>query len=418
MSINKLLFLSLCFALSFSVCRGQNFNPGEHKILTTDRADGRYISTRGVVQYLMETTEPRLAFEADFQSGQFKRWQKEVRAEMELLIKHPCLKNLPAAQKVSSVQREGYRSEKWEIYPLPGCVTAFYVLIPDSLPKEGRLPTVLCISGSGQTKESLAGEPDITGKFRQRAFPQKNAMALYYVKQGLIAVAVDNPCTGETSDLERYAPMYYDYETSSRFLLEMGWSYLGYTSYLDMQILGWMKEQPFIEKERIIVSGFSLGTEPLMVLGVLDPSIYAFVYNDFLCRTRERAIVMSMPDKKGYRPYPNSIRHLIPGFLCNFDFPDLVAALAPRPLICTEGGLDRDFRLVSRAYEIAGKKDNFTYYHDAGYADPEQRKDLAELPKGLDGETYFRLVNVEPGQHYFKEELAIPWLNKLLNREK
>lgn len=414
MNIEKLIFLFLFVTLPLGVCQGQSFNPNEHKTLQTDRADGRFVSTRGVVQYLMESTEPRLSFHEDFQSKQFTHWQQEVRDEMRKLMKHPCLTNLPAPQKIGSVQRDGYRSEKWELYPLPGCVTTFLVLIPDTLPAGLTAPAVLCIPGSGGSKESLAGEPDMVDKFRQRAFPDKNAMALHYVKQGLVAVAVDNPCTGEASDLESIAPMYYDYENSSRFLLEMGWSYLGYTSYLDMQILNWMKTQSYIRKDRIVVSGFSLGTEPLMVLGILDSSIYAFVYNDFLCRTRERALVMSVPNKDGYRSFPNSIRHLIPGFLCNFDFPDLLAALAPRPLICTEGGLDRDFLLVSRAYEIAGRKDRFVYHHYSKYADPNQRQDLKELPKGLAGETFFRLVNVEPGQHYFKKELVIPWLKKAL----
>ena len=130
------------------------------------------------------------------------------------------------------------------------------------------------------------------------------------------------------------------------FLLELGWSWLGYTSYLDMQVLNWMKDQSYIRKDRIVISGFSLGTEPMMVLGVLDKDIYAFVYNDFLCQTQERAVVMTKPDKENRRPFPNSIRHLIPGYWRYFNFPDVVASLAPRPIIFTEGGLDRDFRLV------------------------------------------------------------------------
>ena len=122
---------------------------------------------------------------------------------------------------------------------------------------------------------------------------RKNAMALRYVKKGLVAVAVDNPSCGELSDNG-----YFDYLNTSRILLEVGWSYLGLTAWQDWNILNWMKAQSYIDKERVIISGFSLGTEPLMVLGVLDPSIYAFVYNDFLCRTLERILVMTKPDEK------------------------------------------------------------------------------------------------------------------------
>lgn len=105
-----------------------------------------------------------------------------------------------------------------------------------------------------------------------------------------------------------------------------------------MQVLNWMKAQSYIRKDRIVISGFSLGTEPMMVLGVLDKDIYAFVYNDFLCQTQERAVVMTKPDKENRRPFPNSIRHLIPGYWRYFNFPDVVASLAPRPIILQREG--------------------------------------------------------------------------------
>ena len=151
-----------------------------------------------------------------------------------------------------------------------------------------------------------------------------------------------------------------------------------------------------------------------MALGALDESIYAFVYNDFLCRTRERDFVLTMPNENGLRGWPNDISHLIPEFLCNFDFPDMVASLAPRPVICTEGGLDRDLQMVAKAYELSGYPQNFTYYHYKELQDPSKRKDIKELPEGLDLDTFFRLTNVQPKNHYFKSEYILPWLKNLL----
>ncbi|MCS2890528.1 alpha/beta hydrolase family protein [Parabacteroides faecis] len=268
-----------------------------------------------------------------------------------------------------------------------------------------------CIPGFGGSKEGLAGEAE--GDYDLTSFlvelVKKNAMALHYVKKGLVAIVVDNTSCAELSDNGNF-----DYLNTSRILQEMGWSYLGLTAYQDWNILNWMKELPFVNKERIIVSGFSLGTEPLMVLGALDPSIYAFVYNDFLCRTLERILVMTKPDSKGSRPFPNSIEHLIPGFLTRFDFPDLVAAQAPRPVICTEGGLDRDFDLIKKAYQISGKPDNFTYYHYKMFSDPKDRKQMEQVLEGIDRDTYFNLVNVDPKNHYFKEEWVLPWIDKVL----
>ncbi len=179
-------------------------------------------------------------------------------------------------------------------------------------------------------------------------------------------------------------------------------------------VLNWMKAQSYIRKDRIVISGFSLGTEPMMVLGVLDKDIYAFVYNDFLCQTQERAVVMTKPDKENRRPFPNSIRHLIPGYWRYFNFPDVVASLAPRPIIFTEGGLDRDFRLVQSAYAASGKPENAEFHHYPKFADKAVRKDVEHLDEGLDSKTYFEAVNVDPPSHYFKNELVIPWLRKVL----
>ena len=401
--MNKLI--NLFFALLFII-------PvvGQAQI-TTDRQDGRFQSSRGTVQYMLKRMKPTYAFDPLFTPVEFKEWQSGLRAAMKELMRFPEIADLPAPVRIKTVRRDGYRVEKWESYPLPGSVVPYLVLIPDGVDPGHKAPAVLCIPGFGGSKEGLAGEKE--GDYDLISFPaesvKKNAMALHYVKRGLVAVAVDNPSCAELSDNGHF-----DYLNTSRILLEMGWSYLGLSAYQDWNILSWMKELDFVNKDRLIVSGFSLGTEPLMVLGTLDPSIYAFVYNDFLCRTLERILVMTKPDPKGIRPFPNSIEHLIPGFLTQFDFPDLVAALAPRPVICTEGGLDRDFDLIRKAYEISGKSDHFTYYHYKKFADPKDRKQIEQVPEGIDRDTYFNLVNVDPENHYFKEEWVLPWIDKIL----
>lgn len=146
----------------------------------------------------------------------------------------------------------------------------------------------------------------------------------------------------------------------------------------------------------------------------MDPSIYAFIYNDFLCQTQERAIVMTEPDQRGRRPFPNSIRHLIPDFWKYFNFPDIVASLAPRPIILTEGGLDRDFNLVKRAYEISGHPENVETHHYQKYTAPETRNTAQNLPEGLGRASFYDSVNVDGPNHYFKNEFVLPWLDKVL----
>lgn len=410
----KLLVFTVLILISVVTSGQQRFDPAANSTFITDRADKRYVSSRAIAHRLLKNDDPLLKFRCSMDSMEFRAWQAHVYEAMGRLMKHPSLQNLPMPKMVDSWERDGYRVEKWEAYPLPEAVVPYLILIPYGVDASHPAPAILCIPGSGQTKELLAGEPQLFST--DKTFkPSDRAMARLYAKQGYVAVAVDNPGSGETDDLESEAGDHgYDYSTVARSLLELDWSYLGYTSYIDLHILNWMKTQSTMRSDRLIVSGFSLGTEPLMALGILDKSIYAFVYNDFLCTTRERALVMTLPDNNGRRPWPNDISHLIPGFLRLFDFPDLVAALAPRPVICTEGGMDRDFEIVKKAFEIAGAPENFTYYHYKKYQNPANRTYLTKMPEGINRTTFFNLANVDPANHYFKAEYILPWLKKIL----
>ena len=410
--MRRTILLALCL-LAAAVVRGQQPTPG-----AAVRADGRAVNTRAAVQLLLETRKPALAFDPGFSPEEFNRWKRDVSRAVTALMQHPAAGEDPAPQLLSDEERDGYRLQKWECYPLAGCAVRFLVLMPGGVSAAAPAPAVLCIPGSGQTKELMAGEPELAPAFELPAAEKRNDMARQFVRAGMVAVAVDNPCTGETADLEWVSPKYrgYDYDDASRVLLELGWSYQGYASFIDRYVLEWMKRQPAVRHDRIVVSGFSLGTETLMILGALDREIYAFVYNDFLCRTRERALAMTLPGNDGRRHFPNSIRHLIPGMLTQFDFPDLVAALAPRPVICTEGGMDRDFRLVERAYAIAGNPSGCRCLHQPRFADPAVRHDIDSIPYGISRDDFFRLANVDPKNHYFKGETIVPWVKDLVVR--
>ena len=383
---------------------------------TSFREDGRFLSSYGIVHDMIHNLQPKYAYRDNMSKKEFLKWQKNVSTAMKTLMKFPPSQNQPAPKLVETSPRDGYVLEKWEFYPFQQAVSTFLVLKPNHISKP--TPAFLCIPGSGRTKEGLVGEKGVHDKFTEKFADPQLAMGLNFVKEGYIVVAVDNAAAGEASDLEKYYyGSNYDYDIVSRILLEIGWNWLGYTTYLDKLVLDWMKAQNYIDNKRIIVSGFSLGTEPLMALGVIDKDIFAFIYNDFLCNTQERAIVMTRANDKGRRRFPNSIRHLIPDYWKYFNFPDVVASLAPRPIIFTEGGLDRDFDLVKSAYAVMGASQNIKCYHYPKFAKLENRSQLKAVPMGIDAKTYFRLVNVDPPAHYFKYKLVVPWVNEILSNK-
>ena len=166
-----------------------------------------------------------------------------------------------------------------------------------------------------------------------------------------------------------------DRNTLSRYLIDSGRHYIALSVFQKRQILEWLRGQPFVDTDRIALSGHSLGTEPLLVMAVLDPHIQAMVWSDFLCPNIERAKVSTKPNKRGVRPPANWLGHCLPGLWEWFDYPDLVAAFAPRPLILMEGGPTHSLNLVRRAYEIAGAPQNVSIHYYPKYSDPADRND-------------------------------------------
>lgn len=365
-------------------------------------------STLNTVRQIMERNVPRLQYNPSMTASEHKRWQQAVTDTMRRLMRHPAAQAKEPVM-VKKVQRDGYSIERWLTFPLEDAIVPMLVLIPDGVNASNPAPGVLCIPGWGQPKEFIAGERP--GNYSldgdSDTTIHTGSMALHMVRNGFVAAVVDNPSFGELSDKGHY-----DYLLTSRYLLEGGWSYLGLTSWQDRIALNHLRKRSDVDSSRLVVSGFSLGTEPLMVLGALEPDIYAFVYADIFCRTRERILHADKPDEEGVHHFPNTDEHLIPEFLNNFDFPDLVANLAPRYLICTEGGMDRDFNLVQQSYNTLNASDRFTHLT----YNPEQHPTtpIEEVPYGLSLSEYYAYLFTAP--HHFKPDVVIPWLKSVLKQ--
>lgn len=402
---------------------GQELDIEEEKVIESERRDGRFVDTRGLIQYLMRNAAPKLAFDPEFTKEEFERWQLRVRDKMRELLSFPEVPPQPAPEKLWAKDREGYVLEKWEVYPEPGSVVPYLVLIPDGVNAENPAPAIMCFPGSSGTKENLAGEPPLHPSFETNGRSHdgyrhavRNQQAVQFVKAGFIAVAVDHPGNGELSDLAKHRGTTMDDRNAiSRYLIDFGRNYIGLSVFQKLQILDWLRSLPMVDNERIAVSGHSLGTEPVLAMAVIDPGISAAVWNDFLCPNITRAKVSTKPNQNGVRPGANWLGHSIPGLWEWFDYPDLVAAIAPRSVIITEGGPTASLDLVRRAFEINDASDNVSINYYPKYSDPADRHDGEPIPEGLDQSEWFEYANVNAARHYFKGYLAIPWLTDQFN---
>ncbi len=397
---------------------GQKLDIEKEKVIRSGRPDGRHVSTRGFLQHLLRDAKPRLAFDPKFTPEELELWRSQVRAKLRELMNFPEPPPQPAPRKLWSKDRDGYSLEKWELYPEPGSVVPYLVLIPRGASSGKPAPAIMCIPGSSGTKENLAGEPPLHPAIkpddRNHAgwlHAQRNQQAIQFARAGFVAVAVDHPGNGELSDLAKHrGTTMDDRSTLARYLIDMGRDYISLSVFQKRKIIDWLRAQPFVDAKRIALSGHSLGTEPLLVMAVLDPQIQGIVWNDYLGSNIERARVATRPNTRGIRPPANWLGHCVPDLWEWFDYPDLVAAFAPRPLILTEGGPTHSLNLVRKAYEIAGAPKNVSIHYYPKYSDPADRRDGKPIPEGLDGTEWLDHANVNAPHHYFKGYLTVPWL--------
>ena len=154
----SLLFTVFCLPAFCSPAAQPEFHAADWAVLRSHRNDQRHVSSRGIVQTMLEGICPACGFSPEMAPEAFPAWRDKVREAMKKLMKFPLHAHLPAPVLVEAVQRDRYRAEKWEAYPFPGAAVPFLVLIPDTASAENPVPVVFCIPGSDQTKEELAAE--------------------------------------------------------------------------------------------------------------------------------------------------------------------------------------------------------------------------------------------------------------------
>ena len=97
-----------------------------------------------------------------------------------------------------------------------------------------------------------------------------------------------------------------------------------------------------------------------------------------------------------------------------FDHPDLLASLAPRAVLCTEGLPSKDTEMYQKAYQIMGVPNNFKVVQFKKYESYESRYH-ERLPEGLSDAEFWHMTNNDGPDHYFKGQHAVPWLKERFN---
>lgn len=377
----------------------------ETQDLKTTRADGRFENHAAFARDYVRRMVPEYSFDKVTKAEELPAWRAKVRTKLGELLQIPDPLPRLEFKLLSEEKRLGYRLYRYEFYPEERLVVPILLLVPEKVIEERRkVPAVVCMPGSGASLLSLAGEPEEFGNH----YPARNRQAWHVAQIGMIGVAIENPGTAESG--VREVNHFVTQQQFARFMTLAGRSNWGWMVEHVLETIDFLKTHPNVDPKKIAVSGMSLGCIPALYSAVMSDDVAAVVYNDFVSSWAANAVSVTKPvgNVDNRRPF---------GFHRWFDDePDLMAAVAPRPMIFTEGGAWKGvIEKVQRAYALAGAKDSLEIAYYKKFADPASRKyedvDLHQA-EGLTDNDYLLFSNVDAIEHSFHPDVNLPWLAK------
>ncbi len=173
-------------------------------------------------------------------------------------------------------------------------------------------------------------------------------------------------------------------------LLQMGTS-LGTTiAWDDIHTIDFVSTLPQVDKTKIAVMGFSMGSFRAWMSAAASQKVAACVAVCWM-NTTDNLMTLTNNQNKGGSAYCM----LIPGLVRKMDYADVASIIAPRPALFMNGATDKLFPVdgVNHAYQImgdvwtaAGAKDNFESFISNGphfFSKEMQQKALDFLDKHL-----------------------------------
>ncbi len=264
------------------------------------------------------------------------------RAEESIKFRRPEAR--PASESFGEIERPGYRIKKVTLATDPGITLPGLLFVPDG---DGARPATLWVDSAGK---SVHGAPG--GRIEE------------LVKAGRVVFALDLRGWGETTAAEPRSGAFREYfglysPTMTALLLND--TLLGLRTRDIASALAWMAGQPEIDAGRIAGVGVNEASVPLAHAAALD---------ERLGELRLERMLISYEAVVRQRVHKRVFENIAPGVLRRYDLPELLAALAPRPLTIVDPleppgheALRLEavgaYRAARKAYEQAGSQDRF-----------------------------------------------------------
>jgi len=308
-----------------------------------------------IAQRWLDAAPAMPEFQVPKSKATWERQRKEVRAQLwELLGNLPPRPEGVIVETLSREDRGDYVVEKFQFDNGAGAIVPGYLLLPKNV--SGKAPGILYCHWHG-------GHYDI-GKdelFKTNATPVAAGPEL--AKRGYVVIAVDAYCFGERNGQGPGGPNEKGSAgemSASKFNLWLGRTLWGMIVRDDLIALDYLCSRPEVDRNRIGVTGISMGATRTWWAMALDERLKAGVA--VCCLTRYQNLIQHEMLKA------HGIYYFVPGMLQHFDTEAIVALSAPRPLMFLSGEADAGSpvdgihiieKKARQAYKLYGTEQKF-----------------------------------------------------------
>ncbi len=299
--------------------------------------------------------KPSLAF-VEMEKGDFLEWKEKLKNKIKALLGEFPEPSPLNAQMLSTEETKLYTREKWVIQSEEDCWVPLYIMIPNE--RKGKSAGILCAHGHGPYgKDPVAGvhfnDPNRRANMAQLNYNYGEQMA----QVGFVTAIPDWRSFGERI---AYRNPYEGRDICNIHFLQhliLGRTLLGANIFDAKRVLEFLSARKEVDPERIGCMGLSFGGTMTTYLALLDDRVKAA---DIICyATTTEHYAISRPNFCGSQLVPFLYRYA--------DVPDVISAIAPKPLLIESGASDTCFwshsalaahDKVRRAYQASGHAEN------------------------------------------------------------
>ncbi|MBO7748851.1 dienelactone hydrolase [Paenibacillus sp. MWE-103] len=281
------------------------------------------------LKQLLDDVRPAEAFEART-TEEWRAWQARLRAKFAELLAEPANRREPAPVLLEAADCGDYTRERIGIATYGNLALPMYVLKPKAYRRERG--AVIALHGHGYgSRDLVALNPDGTAKTGDPGY-QKN-FAVELVRRGHLVVVPELLGFGDRK-LAEDADRGDSCHRLSTNLLMLGQTMAGHRVYETLRCLDYVLARGDVDPARIGAMGISGGGLVASFAAAIDERIGAVVVSGY-ANTFQASILA----------IPHCIDNFVPGLARLAEMPDLLALIAPRPLLIEAGSRDPIFPL-------------------------------------------------------------------------